>query len=303
MKITRNIFLAVALLLASATAQAIETKEPAVWASVDKDSAFIGDKVKYQVEVSTEKNVEIKFPKFADDKIGDFEIKGSGSKIKKGFFGKIIYINWYDIAVYTAGSYAIPRIEIKYKQNSAKDWIIVKGNTVNVTVRSLIPSSGVKDIRDIKGPFYIFEINWFIVIAAVIIITASALIFILYSKKRSASPIRLPHETALEELEAIKGAYARGGGVKEYYVGISDCIRRYIERVFKLKAPEMTTEEFLDSLKGSGVLSPEQKGLLRDFLNACDLVKFAKYTPSRNEIEAVPMSAQKFIEETKNVHI
>lgn len=303
MKIMRNIFLAVALLLASATAQAIETKEPAVWASVDKGAAFIGDKVKYQLEVSTEKGVEIKFPKFADGKIGDLEIKDSGSEVKKGIFGKIIFINWYNIAAYAPGKYTIPRIEIKYKQSSAKDWTVVKGNTVDITVRSLIPSFGVKDIRDIKGPFYIFEINWFVIAAAVIIIVASVFIFILYNKKRSTSPIRLPHETALEELEAIKGTYARGGGVKEYYVGISDCVRRYIERVFRLKAPEMTTEEFLDSMKGSGALSPQQKGLLKDFLNACDLVKFAKYAPSRVEIEAVPLSAQKFIEETKDVHI
>ena len=110
---------------------------------------------------------------------------------------------------------------------------------------------------------------------------------------------------ALEELEAIKGAFTQAGDVKDYYARISDCVRDYIERLFKVNAPEMTTEEFLESLKDSQALPPAEKDLLKQFMSACDLVKFAKYKPTVEEISSVLSSAKKFIEETRpdNVHV
>ena len=63
----------------------------------------------------------------------------------------------------------------------------------------------------------------------------------------------------------------------------------------------MTTEEFLGSLRESTVLSLDRKDLLKAFLNACDLVKFAKYTPARAEMESVFAAARKFIEDTKEM--
>ena len=119
-------------------------------------------------------------------------------------------------------------------------------------------------------------------------------------------PVKLAHETAAEELEAIKGNFLKNSDAKEYYAGVSDCIRRYIERSFKARAPEMTTEEFLGFMRESTALSLDQKDLLKDFLNACDLVKFARYTPGKGEMDAVFVSAKKFIEDTKDsgyVHV
>jgi hypothetical protein len=160
----------------------------------------------------------------------------------------------------------------------------------------------VTDIKDIKPPIQPREpgktIFWVLLSAAAIIAAAS-----LYRMMRKRKPVRLSHETALEELEAFKAAFLKSGDIKNYYVGISDSVRHYIERSFNLRAPEMTTEEFLDSLRGSAALSQDQKGLLKDFMGSCDLVKFAKYAPSKDEAELVFTTAAKFIEETKDVHI
>ena len=147
-----------------------------------------------------------------------------------------------------------------------------------------------------------FEISWLIVssILIILLIIAGALIYIF--RKRPA-PVKLPHETALEELEAARVNFIKNSDVKEYYAGVSDCVRRYIERLFRVRAPEMTTEEFLGSLRESTVLSLDQKDLLKAFLSACDLVKFAKYTPARTEMESVFTAAKKFIEETKGQNV
>ena len=116
---------------------------------------------------------------------------------------------------------------------------------------------------------------------------------------------KLPHERALEELEKIRRARLRTGDIKGYYIGISDCVRHYVEEVFMLRAPEMTTEEFLASLKDSSALSGGQKVLLKEFLMSCDMVKFAKYAPARDEIGSLFATAKNFIDQTKgrDVHI
>ena len=73
-------------------------------------------------------------------------------------------------------------------------------------------------------------------------------------------------------------------------------------RVFRLKAPEMPSEEFLNSLRDSTALTMAHKELLRGFMNACDLVKFAKYKPTGEETENVYVTAKNFIDETKEVN-
>ena len=268
-------------------------------ALVDRATVLIGDRVKLSVEVRYRAGIEINFPEFKENKIGDFQIKDSGKELKKGLFGADLLQRWYTIAAYTLGKHEVPQIEIKYKKKSAKDWKSVQTKALNVTVETIFPKGRMPDdIKDVKGPFYYFGINWFLVSGVLILFIIVASI-VLYKFRKKPLPVKLPHETALEDLEAARANFLRNSDIKEYYAGISDCVRRYIERSFKLKAPEMTTEEFLGSLRESTVLSLDQKDLLKDFLNACDLVKFAKYTPAKGEMEAVFLAAKKFIEETK----
>ena len=93
--------------------------------------------------------------------------------------------------------------------------------------------------------------------------------------------------------------FPQQGKVKEYYFELSNIARHYIENRFRLKAPEMTTEEFLFSLRESAILSGTHKNLLKKFLNLCDIVKFAKYAPNEEAIEKSFGAAKKFVDETK----
>ena len=270
-------------------------------ASVDRAVALIGDRVRLEIDVKYRAGTRIDFPEFRDDRIGDFEIKDSGNELKKEIFGGFSLRHWYYIAAYSTGKHEIPPIEIKYKKKSAAEWKIIHTRALNISVGSVLPKSKMPaDIKDVKGPMSYFEINWLIISGILIIlfiITGS----IIYIFRKKPAPVKLPHETALEELEAARGNFSKNSDIKEYYTGISDCVRRYIERLFKLKAPEMTTEEFLGSLREATILSLDQKDLLKAFLNACDLVKFAKYTPARQEMESVFAAARKFIEDTKEI--
>ena len=158
-------------------------------------------------------------------------------------------------------------------------------------------------LRDIKGPLNLpetFNFWWLLVLAAAIIIW---LLFKFWPRKQKAAvpEIKRPaHLIALEELEALlRRDLLRQGKIKEYYSGVSDIIRHYLENRFSLKAPEMTTEEFLYYAREQAPQLKAYRDTLREFLVACDMVKFAKYLPQDEDNEIILKTAHKFIEETK----
>ncbi len=255
-------------------------------ASIDKKTVNIGDRIRYSIDVRARKGTEVEFPRFENGKIGEFEIKDSG----KG---------WHDLAVYSAGRHLIPPIEVRYRTARGEEWNIARTQELAVDVESVLPKDGpARDIRDIKGPISFSWRRRLFIIAFSLAVLSTLAIFI-YKRLSGRKAAKLPHETALEELGRIRDFLSRGGAVKEYYIRMSDCVRRYIEESFRVRAPEMTTEEFLSSLKESDALLTAQKRLLEGFLSSCDLVKFAKYAPERNEAETVYTSAVKFVDETK----
>ncbi len=91
----------------------------------------------------------------------------------------------------------------------------------------------------------------------------------------------------------------RHGKYQEYFFRLSDILRHYIEGRFLLKAPEMTTEEFLICLNQSSQLNQFQKQGIKDFLTQSDLVKFAKLEPTTAQADTGFQLVKKFVDETK----
>jgi hypothetical protein len=109
-----------------------------------------------------------------------------------------------------------------------------------------------------------------------------------------------PHVAAFRRMqELIDAKLIEKGLVKEFYVGLSDAVRRYIEDRFGLRAPERTTEEFLYEVSSGNSLQSRETEMLKRFLTHCDLVKFAKHEPSREEIQKSFDLAKEFVNNTK----
>ncbi|MFC1480537.1 hypothetical protein ACFL5Y_03735 [Candidatus Omnitrophota bacterium] len=89
------------------------------------------------------------------------------------------------------------------------------------------------------------------------------------------------------------------GRIKEYYVRLSDIVRHYLEDRFSFRAPEMTTEEFMERVKNSSEMLKKHKELLGDFLSHCDMVKFAKYGPTSLEMLDSFQSAERLVDQTR----
>lgn len=300
MKFLDRLSIIAGILLIANTVFALDEDSPSIKTSVSRKRILIGDRIRYKVEIFSRLDLEIEFPKFKDNKIDECEIKDSGNEIKRPLFRGITnYIYWLDITSYYIGKRKFPPVEIKYREKGEGNWKTLKTEEINFTVESVLPKNvRLYDIKDIKGPLYPFSL----VRLLAWIITGCFIVWLvirLFEKLKKKAPPKLPHEIAVEALAAAMAEYSKTGDVKEYYVRISDIVRRYIETVFKVKAPEMTTQEFLASLGGSWKISDAYKELLKVFMEACDLVKFAKHTPSKEEINSVFTTAKKFVEETK----
>lgn len=162
------------------------------------------------------------------------------------------------------------------------------------------------DIKDIRPPVEFPFWGW-ILIAVAIMITLAALAWWLQRNRKPkiiqapVVPQRPAHEIALEQLENLSHKhYPEAGLFKDFYFHLSNIVRHYLENRFGIKAPEMTTEEFLLFAHTSTLLTDVQKQFLKDFLNGSDMVKFAKHLPTVNEAKANFDLAKKLILETSH---
>lgn len=276
-----------------------------VRAAVDRSAVSIGDKIKYTIEIEARKDVEVRLPDFVE-RLGDFAVRDFGSK-EKGFWGNRTVVQWYILDTYQTGAHTIPAAVIKYRKQGSGEWLETLSDEVTVEVRSLLEEAGENaEIRDIRGPlrasdFFIIYIAASVLLAVVII--AAVIMFLRKRKgtKEIIAPPRPAYETALEALEELmKKDLLRNGKVHEYYFELSGIVRRYLENRFQLRAPEMTTEEFLSMLKHTDKLRSEHKSLLTEFLSHCDMVKFAKYHPAEKEIASSYESARRLVEQTRD---
>lgn len=110
---------------------------------------------------------------------------------------------------------------------------------------------------------------------------------------------RPAHVIALAELDALlRLNLPAEGRVGEFYVRLSEIVRRYLERRFGIDAPEMTSDQIRGWAERAEV-SGEVRAALDDFLAETDLVKFADFSPSDSEIETVTRQARGLIALTR----
>ena len=118
--------------------------------------------------------------------------------------------------------------------------------------------------------------------------------------QRSVAPPVPAHVRARQRLEAALQLIAQP---KPFCIAVSDTLRLYLEERFDFRAPERTTEEFLHELQATDRLLRDQKSSLGEFLQACDLVKFARYEPREPELRDLHGSAVRLVEETEPAEI
>lgn len=277
-----------------------------VSARIDGESIAIGDKIKYIIKVKADKETEVQTPAI-DEALKGFAVRDFGSS-KSGLFGEKTTEFWFLLDTYETGKHTIPGTTVQYREKGSEEWHEIITNEVELEVKSILGDETANaDIKDIKGPVgFPNRLYLYLLSGAAAAVVIAAVVFLILRRKKKAgetvSPPRPAHEIAYEALmELEKKDYPGTGRIKEYYIALSDIVRRYLENRFQLRAPEMTTEEFLHSVRESKELNADQKSLLREFLSHCDMVKFARYNPGDAEVEQSHGSARRLIDQTKQL--
>ena len=274
-------------------------------ASVDRQEATIGEPVQYAITVKHPASIEVSFPDVAET-LGGLHVDRRGTQPDRRDHSLVVAGRWYQLSTMSVGTYTIPAAVATYH---GSDGVVreVLGEAVTVTVKSILPAHWEsEDIRDIKPPIPRGRGWWWAWIGLVVAVVGGFGVW--WSRRQGRSvgpqgpPPRSPHDVALEALEVLRHERLPAQGrYEEYYVRLSDIVRRYVEQRFTLRAPEMTTEEFLQAASQDESLTQAQRQLLREFLVHCDLVKFARYQPSEQEAEQMFAAAVRFVQETTRV--
>lgn len=278
-------------------------------ASASPEQPTVGSHIRYEIEVLAAPGVEIVVAQPAD-RIGDLEIVDFGSSEPKPAGGDrgdtVSFLRWWTLVAWSTGPHAVPSPEVSYRLPGGELQAATPVETT-ITVQSLLANAtDSTDIRDIKPPAAI-PIDWrpYYAIAAVVALLVAVAVLLRWLAKRRrhvapAVPPLPPHVIALGALDALRARrLVEKGAFKEYYSTLTDIVRAYLEGRYRVRAPEMTTEEFLVASSRDGRLGGNHRRLLGEFLGESDLVKFARYLPSTDDSERAYSAARKFVEETR----
>jgi hypothetical protein len=167
------------------------------------------------------------------------------------------------------------------------------------------PAGMTNDIRGVKPPVEVpNDLAWlFWGIGIVLGLVAAYWAWRYFQKRRVYKlvvPPTPPHVRARQRLQA---ALASIQDPRVFCGKVSDALRIYLEERFRFHAPERTTEEFLVELQNTNILTASQKQSLTDFLQSCDLVKFARHEPAEAALRDLHDCALRLLDETQHERV
>ena len=202
----------------------------------------------------------------------------------------------YLLEVEEVGELAIPPLTITlFEEGAAEDAEPQQLTTepFQIVVTSVLPEGAdLKKPKDIAPPV---ELAWrglpiwaWIAIAAALVLLVLAILWWRRARRRRllrGEPSQLAHLLALAALDRLQSDdLITLQRIEEFYVRVSGILRHYIEWCFGLRAPEQTTEEFLEAMLVAGGPIAAHRDLLCAFLEHCDLVKFARHQPATEDM-------------------
>jgi len=154
-----------------------------------------------------------------------------------------------------------------------------------------------EEFHDIAPPVdYSLIPPWLIFLGVFVSLTIIGLLawFIARALRRPA-PIQSPRNRALAILERMRPEIEKLDPYR-FSIRVSDILRRYVTEQFNLPVTRQTSVEFLAGLRRSSPFSEDEKSLLEDFLNRCDLIKFARYEATSSDSQLLLDEAFRFVQ-------
>ena len=302
----KTVYIIIACLLVSFH---VEAQEVVLKASFDRDSIMIGEQVQWTLKATIDRSIDAFFPLIDSITDGRIELlKNKGLDTLQASANNITVQHTYVITSFDEGIYTLPEIPLLLRHRDGKldtayfERLSLLVKTVPIDTTSFEP-------YDIKMPItypitFMEVLPWALSGLAVLAMVAFVIYVII--RRRQHKPIFFkpkpkepPHIIALRELNKIKADKLwQNNKVKLYYTRVTDVLRIYMEDRYKIQAMEQTSDEILLTLQ-SMPIPGEIMDKLRELLSVSDLVKFAKYQPMTDDNEKALVTAQEFVDHTK----
>ena len=305
--------IAIIAIIASLCSYAIRGDELIdVTASVDKQSAYIGDLINYSIIITYDSTIRLTPPP-AGANLGGFEVKdynfGEEEKLKDGRCRQIIS---FKLRTFTTGDYVIPPLPIEY-MTADSTVKYISADPIKIFIKSMLAEGDNIDSlqpRPLKAQASLSDkssILWLIAGAAAIMAIGGVVYYYWRRRRRAESaPYIDPRpswEIACADLAMLKNKnLPEQGEAKQYYFELSEIMKKYLGRKFAFGAIDMTTSELGDYLCQRSLEKNIQEEIIGFFEHA-DLVKFAKYLPPADRPDIDWDTAYELVTKTRDMII
>lgn len=272
----------------------------------------LGDAIYVRLEIEAPAGISVEAPyqEAGDQRLGRFRVLGFVRDANRKADGSQFHEQTYTLEAQTSGKHRVPPLRIEMldargtgdtvkpqeilTDEVSLDIAPVKTEAVDAPLR---PALGALD-PDIGGT------NWLLVLGlsggVVALGGGSLLVARAMRARRKIEKQRSAYEEAVAHLRALERRGAPDAATADaWFVELSSIVRTYLEKRYEIRAPELTTEEFLQVATARTELREEHRALLSQFLERCDRVKFAGYRPDAAESLATLEAARGFIEDTR----
>lgn len=209
------------------------------------------------------------------------------------------------IAPFEPGTYYLPDIGVERRTAGVTDTLVFSAPELEVKTLPVDPETF--EIHDIKDQIR-YPLTWgeaFRILLGVLLAAGAVFGIVLFIRRRrersQGESVRRdpPHIVALRKLDAYRSEkFWEPSRQKQFYSGVTDALKEYIDARYGIDAPEMTTAELFAALRQGGEVSEDHRRSLQELFERADFVKFAKYVAPDTDNATVLPTAVRFVTET-----
>lgn len=277
-----------------------------VTATLDTTQIKIGEEIRYAISVETDSLMPVTFPEgqtFLPLEVIDFYPTDTLIENQR-----VKLIKKYGLTQFDSGRYVIPQQLVRIREQAFfTDTLLVE--VADVEVDTL--KQGMYDVKPhisvppVKSPWFT---SWGWIVLLVLLVAVAIYLLVKNLRPKQTKEKRLPpFEEALVALQQLDASdYLSHNRVKDYYSGLTEIVKRYLDREVDNAVLESTTEELIAKLeiyKHSGNLDFDKKTIdkLKEILQRADLVKFAKMQTDTGQVQLDRSDIEEIIKETHEI--
>jgi len=297
------LFTAFPMVTVSAYPDAAEGAVSAITVAVTPDTVLVGDRIHCTIAVRHSADVVVALEGIDSLSVQPFELINRKQVSALVFQGTRQERFDFELAVFGRGRQSIPPFTVVLRNSEGK---VINREACKpsraVFVRALTDST-MRELRPIKPPLKpmiplllllpvvlgVFGIAGFVLL----------LLFLLKRSVRTSAEKVDPGQVAQRKLRKLSSRLSAGMPPPECYEELSNIMRTFLEKHYRIRALEAVTQEIERDLKKLGVAGFES---IMNLLAQADLVKFADSRPDAEESRQSLRKAEEVIRSARIPH-